>query len=194
MTVLPERDNTVANDYDNPGYRAWCAGHAAALDEFLTVDAAAVGALPDPWTLAGLRAAIAMARTRFPDRAAVLAEENHMSIDRLGRFVGEVFVRRFDGCWCNVLDTAPAETEVWPMIRCRGYLAGISPHCEVELAIVEGRSGGPAATQRGIVAELFVSVAAKHSAWTTTDRLSNQVRGDVQVHGGTPPTRRSRRC
>ncbi|MFE3757962.1 hypothetical protein ACFXO9_26955 [Nocardia tengchongensis] len=187
MTVLPERDNTVAHDYDNPGYRVWCAGHAAALDEFLTVDAAAVGALPDPWTLTGLRAAIALARNRFPDRAAVLAEENRMVIDRLGRFVGEVFVRRFDGCWCNVLDTAPAEAEVWPMIRCGGYLAGISPHCEAELAIVEGRPDGPAATRRGIVAELYASVAAKHSASTTADRLSKPTAAAGE-HVGVPGT------
>ncbi|MFE3989851.1 hypothetical protein ACFXPR_35695 [Nocardia tengchongensis] len=43
----------------------------------------------------------------------------------------------------------------------------------MELAIVEGRSDGPVATRRGIVAELYASVAAKHLAWTTDDRLSN---------------------
>lgn len=151
--------------HHTPGYRAWLAGHAAALEEFLTRDAARVGDLPDPWTLTGLHIAMTMARTKIPDHTAVLAEQNRALIDRLGRFVGEVFVRRFDGSWYNTLDTAPPEAEVWPMIRCPGYLTGISPHSQVELAIVEGRPHGPAATAGGIVTELFASVAAKHLAW-----------------------------
>lgn len=170
MTVLdnlaavatPASDESVA-----PAYQAWMAGHTDALEAFLTHDAVCVAMLDDPWSVSGLRAAITMARSRIPDHCAVLAPENRALIDRLGRYVGEVFVRCFDGYWCNVLETAPPGVEVWPMIRCRGYLAGISPRCVVEIALVEGRPGGPAATASGIVPELFASVKAKHQAWAS---------------------------
>ncbi|MFJ9368936.1 hypothetical protein ACIRRA_31565 [Nocardia sp. NPDC101769] len=149
-------------------YGAWVAGHSAALELFFAQDAPTVGALDDPWTLQGLQAAVRVARTRIVDCRGILAPENRALIDRFGRFVGEVFVRQFDGSWRNVLDNAPPGVQVWPMVRCSCYLTCIAPHSAIEIAIAQGRPQGPAATPDGILTDLYHGVQDKYLTWTAT--------------------------
>lgn len=153
-------------------YGAWLAGHSAALELFFAQDAPSVGALDDPWTLQGLQAAVRVARTRIVDRRGILAPENRALIDRFGRFVGEVFVRQFDGSWTNVLDNAPPDVLVWPMVRCTGYLACIAPHSAIEIAIAQGRPEGPAATPDGILTDLYRGVQDKYLTWIANNPTS----------------------
>ncbi|WP_433560695.1 hypothetical protein ACQP1O_23825 [Nocardia sp. CA-151230] len=153
-------------------YGAWLAGQSTALELFFAQDAPCVGALDDPWTLQGLQAAVRVARARIVDRRGILAPENRALIDRFGRFVGEVFVRRFDGSWTNVLDNAPPGVQVWPMVRCSCYLACIAPHSAVEIAIAQGRPQGPAATPDGILTDLYQGVRDKYLTWIATDPTS----------------------
>ncbi|WP_157184463.1 hypothetical protein [Nocardia niigatensis] len=146
-------------------YQAWLAGRSVALDVFFTQDAPSVAALDDPWTLRGLQAAVRVARERITDRAGVLDPANRALIDRFGRFAGEVFVRQFAGSWCNVLDNAPPDVLVWPMVRCGGYLTPIAPRSALEIAIVEGRPRELAARPDGILTDLYHSVQTKYRVW-----------------------------
>ncbi|RMI30354.1 hypothetical protein [Nocardia stercoris] len=150
----------------------WMGGHDAALALFLRSDAPAVAALADPWTFEGLVLAVSTARTLLPDHRAVIAPENRATVERFGRFVGEVFVRSFDGHWCNVPDNAPVGVQLWPMIRCAGYPAPLGPRSELELAVVEGRCKELAATANGLLVNLFTQVQERHRQWMETERQS----------------------
>ncbi len=159
-------------DQHEPHYLAWLSANDTALSTFFEYDAPQVAMLDDPWTLTGLQVAIATARKTFPDHRAVIAPENRSAIDRFGRFVGEVFVRQFEGYWCNMPDNAPVGAKFWPMVECSGYLACITPHSELEIAIVEGRMVGLSAVPNGILTSLYNNVRRNYWKWVAAGRPS----------------------
>ncbi|GAB2712198.1 hypothetical protein [Nocardia thraciensis] len=159
-------------DQHEPHYLAWLSGSETAFATFFEYDAPRVAALDDPWTLAGLQTAIATARQTFPDHRAVIAPGNRSAIDRFGRFVGEVFVRQFEGYWCNVPDNAPVGVNFWPTVECSGYLACITPRSQLEIAIVEGRVTDLSADANGILTSLFNNVRRSYWTWVTAGRPS----------------------
>ncbi|MBB5916110.1 hypothetical protein BJY24_005022 [Nocardia transvalensis] len=176
LNVLPKAEQRrEPADQHEPDYLAWLSGGDTAFAMFFKQDAPRVAALDDPWTLEGLQTAVATARETFPDYRAVVAPENRSAIDRFGRFVGEVFVRRFEGHWCNMPDNAPAGVDFWPMVECGGYLACITPHSQLEIAVVEGRMPNLSAAPDGILTGLFDSVQRSYHKWVTADRPSLDV-------------------
>jgi len=152
-------------DQHNPQFLEWLRGNDAAFELFFEQDAPQVATLDNPWTLAGLQVAVSTAREIFPDHRAVIAPGNRPAIDRFGRFVGEVFVRQFEGQWCNAPDNAPIGVEFWPTVECRDYLACITPHSTLEIAIVEGRTKEVTATENGTLTGLFENVRQRYLKW-----------------------------
>lgn len=95
-TELRQREK----DQQHPAWLAWLSAMPDALDEFLSKD---VPGMPtDPWSADGLQYAEQAALRIFPTFDAVLDPENRGSADRFQRYVGEVFVRCFEGEWLNV--------------------------------------------------------------------------------------------
>lgn len=91
-----------AKDQENPAWLSWLAAMPAALEEFVGKDVPNMPA--DPWSADGLRRAESRALDVFQTGDAVMLPENRELVDRFHRYVGQVFVRRFEGTWLNILD------------------------------------------------------------------------------------------
>lgn len=89
-----------AREQQQPEYLKWLAGMDAAIEHFLSHDVPEMPA--DPWSAEGLRVAEQAALRAFPSMDAVDAPENAELADRFRRYLGEVWVRKFEGRWVNV--------------------------------------------------------------------------------------------
>lgn len=86
-------------DQQDPAWLEWLAGMDSALAVFFTDD---VPGLPeDPYTEEGLRHAERAALEYFPTKFSPDRPKNQERADRFRRFIGETFVRNFEGRWRN---------------------------------------------------------------------------------------------
>ncbi|MEV6323093.1 hypothetical protein AB0M45_18125 [Nocardia sp. NPDC051787] len=123
----------------NPAYVEWLGRMDAEIIRFFAEDAPAVGALKNPWTEDGLRIATETARSMFPDYRAVLEPQNADVVERFGRYVGEVFVRAFEGRWWNVPENGPDNAPFWACVGNVASIAYLEPFVHVKAAVAEGR-------------------------------------------------------
>lgn len=101
--VVPDRkrgEEFLAAQRD-PAWIAWLGDMDAVVTNFVHTEFA--DTTVDPFSADGLLVAEARALERFGSIAEFKAEENGELADQYVRYLGEVFVRNFDGRWVNIL-------------------------------------------------------------------------------------------
>lgn len=159
-------------DQQDPVFLDWLAGMDAALDRFLTEDAPQVGALHEPWSAEGLRLAASRERLIFADPNSALLPENADMMDRFARFIGEVFVRNFDGSWYNVPGNGPDDVQFWPVVGGYATLGYVEPVAQARAAIAEGRVKRAPTWPEGVLVWMFGNMRRDHEAWMSAGRPS----------------------
>lgn len=148
-------------DQQDPAWLAWLAAMPDALDTFLTEDVPDMPA--DPWTADGLCHAERAALALFPTWESVREPQNRALADRIRRFIGEVFIRNFDGEWRNV-----------PQFNRDGY-PGFGPVVSepyTEMYLTVGTKLTAALDRRTGTgwAQIFGYSVESHAAWTAAGK------------------------
>lgn len=169
-TVHQLAQHRFEQDQKVPEFHEWLAGMDSALARFFAEDAPAVGRLDDPWSAEGLRLAEEAARATFGDLRTALDPTNTTTRDRFGRFVGQVFCRRFEGEWVN----APDEPRgLHPMVREPYRLLLLDAHDLLGLAFVKGTKKIPLHAE-GELAWVYGNSVRDYNTWVADGRPSIQ--------------------
>lgn len=146
----------------NPAWLAWLGGMDDALERFLTVDVADMPT--DPWSMDGLGHAEQAALIIFPSMDSVLAPENRELADRFQRFIGETYVRRFEGEWMNV----PGNSDH----MARGFEPAVrQPFSDMYLTVVTQLTAAMHRRSGNQWARVYSRSAATYAEWQAGGRL-----------------------
>ncbi|WP_297613648.1 hypothetical protein [Nocardia sp.] len=98
-------------DQHDPAWLTWLSEMDGALETYFAVDAPDMPG--DPFTAVGLAHAERVFMAMFSAVDPLFEPEHAAVVDRFQRYVGETFVRSFDGRWMNVRISESRDTDVF---------------------------------------------------------------------------------
>lgn len=158
-------------DQQAPEYLQWLGRRDADLERFLTEDVPEIGALDNPWSAAGLQLAGEAARSIFGESAALSQPEHLPAVDRFTRYIGEVYVRCFEGEWQNAASLDSPNPDMSPQVMTQPGKAYLDPHQQLWLAFVKATKKEPLPPQ-GMLVWVFENLMWKYRDWTEAGRPS----------------------